>query len=195
MIYKVIGIVEAKEENAIIINTNSGICYFINSTNALISKYNIGDKASIYTELIVREDSWNLYGFCSISEKNIFKLLNSVQGVAAKSAIAILSKLTEEEIYSAINNSDTQILSSVNGIGNKIAARIINELKGKIPYIITRNVSNKVYDEVLSALLNLGFKKQTAVETLLSTKDSLDKVDDDITFEKLLRETLKRIKK
>lgn len=195
MIYKVIGIVEAKEENAVIINTNSGICYFINSTNALISKYNIGDKASIYTELIVREDSWNLYGFCSISEKNIFKLLNSVQGVAAKSAIAILSKLTEEEIYSAINNSDTQILSSVNGIGNKIAARIINELKGKIPYIITRNVSNKVYDEVLSALLNLGFKKQTAVETLLSTKDSLDKVDDDITFEKLLRETLKRIKK
>lgn len=195
MIYKVIGIVEAKEENAIIINTNSGICYFINSTNALISKYNIGDKASIYTELIVREDSWNLYGFCSISEKNIFKLLNSVQGVAAKSAIAILSKLTEEEIYSAINNSDTQILSSVNGIGNKIAARIINELKGKIPYIITRNVSNKVYDEVLSALLNLGFKKQTAVETLLSTKDSLDKVDEDITFEKLLRETLKRIKK
>lgn len=193
MIYKVIGIVEAKEENAIIINTNSGICYFINSTNALISKYNIGDKASIYTELIVREDSWNLYGFCTITERNIFKLLNSVQGVAAKSAIAILSKLTEDEVYSSINSGDTKILSSVNGIGNKIATRIINELKGKIPYIITNNPSNKVYDEVLSALLNLGFKKQTAVDALLLTKNSIE--IDDINFEKLLRETLKRIKK
>src|SRR5215212_512545 len=92
----------------------------------------IGGNVLILTELQVREDAWTLFGFGSAAERDSFRALTSVQGVGGKVALAILSVLSPDELARAVAQGDKAMIARASGVGPKLAARIANELKGKL---------------------------------------------------------------
>src|SRR5215210_4575163 len=92
----------------------------------------IGGDVLLLTELQVREDAWTLFGFGSAAERDTFRALTSVQGVGGKVALAILSTLTPDELARAVSQRDQAMIGRANGVGPKLAARIANELQGKL---------------------------------------------------------------
>ena len=129
MISQLSGKILSISDKYLIIDVN-GIGYkvFCSSQTIISFKDNL-DAVTVLTELIVREDSLTLFGFSNLQEKTWFNLLISVQGVGAKAALAILSSISLEEISLAIINADKALITRAEGIGPKIAGRIINELK------------------------------------------------------------------
>lgn len=118
----------------------------------------------VYTHFVVREDAQLLYGFADTEEREMFRLLISVSGVGASTAILILSSLTAADVRNVIASEDVATLKSVKGIGAKSAQRIIVDLKDKVGLItggveISVSKGNSVAAEALSALLALGFDK------------------------------------
>lgn len=110
----------------------SGVGYGINTTANTISRIKMGDNARLYTYCNIKEDAFDLYGFYTISEKRSFEMLLGVSGVGPKAALAILSSGTPESIAMAIVAGDEKALTMAQGIGKKIAQRIILELKDKM---------------------------------------------------------------
>src|SRR5690349_12334134 len=92
----------------------------------------IGGEVVILTELQVREDAWTLFGFGSAAERDAFRTLTSVQGVGGRVALAILSALSPDELARAVSHDDKAMIGRANGVGPKLAARIANELQGKL---------------------------------------------------------------
>ena len=92
----------------------------------------IGGEVVILTELQVREDAWTLFGFGSAAERDAFRTLTSVQGVGGRVALAILSALSPDELARAVSQDDKAMIGRANGVGPKLAARIANELQGKL---------------------------------------------------------------
>ncbi|MGG7565327.1 Holliday junction branch migration protein RuvA [Rhodovulum sp. DZ06] len=95
-----------------------------------------GERAALYTELVVREDLMQLYGFPTLMEKEWWRLLTSIQGVGAKAALAILGVLGPEGVSRAITLGDAASIKRAPGVGPKIAARVVNELKDKAPSVM-----------------------------------------------------------
>jgi len=133
-----------------------------------------GEDVSLHIYTHVREDSLFLFGFLTEAEKNMFMLLLGVSGIGPKLALAILSSLSVQELSYAILASDESRLFSIPGIGKKTAARMVLELKDKMKLIMpmvsaplsnTAVVSDDIED-VISALVNLGYKKPQAEETV-----------------------------
>src|SRR6476659_1993096 len=102
------------------------------SARTLDSLGPIGGQVLILTELQVREDAWTLFGFGSAAERDSFRALTSVQGVGGKVALAILSALSPDELARAVAQEDKAMIGRANGVGPKLAARIANELRGKL---------------------------------------------------------------
>src|SRR5215212_3775466 len=102
------------------------------SARTLDSLGPVGGEATVLTELQVREDAWTLFGFGSAGERDSFRALTSVQGVGGRVAMAILSTLSPDELARAIAPEDKAMIGRANGVGPKLAARIANELKGKL---------------------------------------------------------------
>lgn len=115
----------------------------------------------IYTH--VREDSLQLYGFPSEEEKRVFTTLLGVTGIGPKMALNILSGFTVRDFMKAIDSEDVALLCRVPGLGKKTAHRLILELREKL---VTKGVKDRVFDDTLSALINLGYKKSEATEAL-----------------------------
>jgi Holliday junction DNA helicase RuvA len=92
----------------------------------------IGGEITILTELQVREDAWTLFGFGSAAERDAFRALTSIQGVGGRLALAILSILSPDELARAVAQDDKAMIGRANGVGPKLAARIANELQGKL---------------------------------------------------------------
>jgi Holliday junction DNA helicase RuvA len=136
----------------------------------------------IYTH--VREDTLQLYGFASGDEKKIFITLLGITGIGPKMALNILSGITHNELLHAIESEDVAYLCRIPGLGKKTAHRLILELKGKLPSL--KEPVDRVFEDTLSALVNLGYKKSIAQESL---KKSYKQGFDDI--EGLLKESLK----
>ena len=109
-----------------------GVGYALNTTANTISRLTIGEKAKLYTYLHVREESFELFGFYTLSEKKSFEMLIGVSGVGPKAALSILSSSTPEALAMAIIAGDEKALTVAQGIGKKIAQRIILELKDKM---------------------------------------------------------------
>jgi Holliday junction DNA helicase RuvA len=154
----------------------------------------------LHTYTHVREDALALYGFLSSEEKAAFLLLISVSGVGPRLGLALLSGLTVTELASAIRTGDARRLSSVPGIGQKTAARLILELQSKITAIApetpdngTSPSSSSTADDALSALLNLGYQPASAKETIKQIERS--RPGEELTVEDLLREALRRLSK
>jgi holliday junction DNA helicase RuvA len=158
----------------------SGVGYGVQLSLATFSALpEIGEvlKLEIYTH--VREDQLNLFGFASPEEKDLFKKLISISGVGPKMALGILSGLPTTQLVKAIGSEDRDRLTKIPGVGKKTAERIIIELKDKISIdhsIITSTpgselIANRL-DGAISALVNLGYKQQTAEDCLKKLKPS-----------------------
>ncbi|MDR0483820.1 MAG: Holliday junction branch migration protein RuvA [Alphaproteobacteria bacterium] len=175
MIAKLTGIIADIEEDNITLDVG-GVGYLVYIPNNSFFSSDIGESQSLYIQTIVREDAISLYGFRSSAEKQIFNLLISVPGVGAKIALVMLSQLTPSDLSQAILFEDIKTLKSINGIGVKVAQRLVNELKDKITKITT--IPNLATDkkgimkesssinEAIEALLGLGYSKFEIIKVL-----------------------------
>ena len=137
----------------------------------------IGGEVLILTELQVREDAWTLFGFGSTAERDSFRALTSIQGVGGRVALAILSTFTPDELARAVSAGDKAMIARANGVGPKLAARIANELKGKLGVVALGGVAPApragTAADALSALGNLGFKPAEASAAVNAAQDEL----------------------
>ncbi len=132
MIGKISGIIEVISSDSILVDVG-GVGYIVNiSANTRASLPAIGEKVSLYTDMLVREDSIQLVGFISSLEKEWFGLLTSVQGVGAKAALAILGTVPLKQLSRSISLGNTDYITSAQGVGPKIAKRILLELGQKV---------------------------------------------------------------
>jgi holliday junction DNA helicase RuvA len=157
-----------------------------------------GELVSLHVHTHVKQDAINLFGFYTIQERDLFQLMISVSGIGPKIAMNILSGIAANDLLQAISRGDLGKLISIPGVGRKMAERLILELKEKvikkmmmeqIPAADDQHRAGEmIKEDVLSALVNLGYKNNTA-------KDALDKVmqvsKEDVTLDQLLKKTLK----
>lgn len=146
-----------------------------------------GDKASLYIHTYVREDQLSLFGFTSTQERQLFRKLNTVSGIGARTALNMMSGMPLNELLQAIEDADDTAIARTPGIGKKTAQRLILELKGKLTTEIEDGspISNEAND-IRSALLNLGYKPAQVDKAL---KD----IDITIGFDGAFRSALKAI--
>lgn len=171
MISFLVGNIEEKKENCVVIDVNGvGFEVFV-SNNTLVSLPMPGENAKIYTYMAVREDGIFLFGFSSLEERDVFNKLITVSGVGPKLAITILSGLSLSDLIVAIINEDSKLLSKIKGLGKKTAERLCLELKDKLNVLgIDDSNSNSFdvnYDEdavqlATDTLISLGINKNEA---------------------------------
>lgn len=157
-----------------------------------------GSSVVLLTELQVREDGWTLFAFGSSGERETFRLLTSVQGVGGRVALAILSVLTPEELAGAVSRGDKAMVGRANGVGPKLAQRIVNELAGKIGSPALAGAAGAApprggaAQDALSALANLGFKPAEASAAVAAASEELGP---DATLDALVRLALRKAAK
>ena len=172
----------------------AGVGYKCNVTQNTLSELPaVGEEVFIYSHLSVREDSMELFGFSKLNELNCFKLLTSVSGVGAKVGIAILSTLYPEQVALAITSGDSKVLTMAPGVGNKLAQRIILELKDKVANAqMTMPIGQSSFAKVpkgnaaaaINALSVLGYSQSEAAV-------AVSKFDENMSVEDLIRNALK----
>jgi Holliday junction DNA helicase RuvA len=187
MFAKLTGVVDSVREDSLVLDVG-GVGYLVFASRRTLSNVgNTGDAASLLIETNIREDHIHLFGFLDVGEKDLFKLLQSVQGVGAKVALGILSTLTTEELLTALVSGDKAAVSKANGVGPKLAARIVNELKGKTIGVATSGLNmpantagfaqtsdQENIRDAISALTNLGY---SASEAHIAVQGASQKAD------------------
>ena len=137
----------------------------------------VGGQVLVLTELQVREDAWTLFGFGSAAERDAFRALTSVQGVGGRLALAILSVLSPDELARSVAQGDKAMIGRASGVGPKLAARIANELQGKlgVPGLAGAAPAPRAgaAADALSALANLGFRPAEASAAVNAAHDEL----------------------
>ncbi len=180
MISKLRGFLDTIDAQGLVIDVN-GVGYSVAcSQNTLRNLPASGDPLTLYIETLMRAEQINLYGFLTDQERSIFKLLLTVQGVGGKVCLSLLSALTSDQIFNAILTQDHVPLTQADGVGPKLATRIVRELKDKAiseaPLSLTPVVTGS-HQEALSALINLGYKRQEVLDVLKTLEESaLDKL-------------------
>lgn len=157
-----------------------GVGYLIGaSTRTLSGLGAIGDAVVLHTEMLVAEDSMRLVGFASKEERDWFRLLSTVQGVGARVALAILSALTGDELHRAIASGDKAMVARAQGVGPKLALRIVTELKDRAggvvlgaPTAAAAPAGSRASDAA-SALQNLGFRPAEAASAVAQAEAEL----------------------
>ena len=146
----------------------SGIGYEIIVAPEFASNSRVGDLLTLHTSLVVREDSWTLYGFEKVDSKTLFEQLQSVTGIGPKVASALLAVYTPEELRNAIATQDNAALERVPGIGKKVASRIILELKDKFGggFRSKSSLAGPWRTQVIGALTGLGYSTKEAESAL-----------------------------
>ncbi len=169
MIAKLKGLIESTGLDWVILDVH-GVCYrlFV-SHKTMIQLPPLGQAVTLYTEMLVRQEQPILYGFVTGYEQEWFNKLIIVQGVGARVALALLSALTPEDLIRAIQSGDKALICQADGVGPKLASRLITELKDKVKGVeivapaTDFNVNNSSNaSDVLSALENLGYKRSEA---------------------------------
>ncbi len=131
MIASLTGTVQTIHPNSVVLDVN-GVGYLVNVTPALSASLQLGEGLLVQTAMIVREDAMTLFGFTDVEQLNLFELLRSVSGVGPKSALAIVSALSSDQIFDAVSAEDDLVFKSVPGIGPKTAKLIVVTLAGKV---------------------------------------------------------------
>ena len=172
----------------------AGVGYLVQmSARTLDALGPIGGDVLILTELQVREDAWTLFGFGSPVERDAFRALTSIQGVGGRLALAILSVLSPDELARAVAQEDKAMIGRANGVGPKLAARIANELQGKLGVVAIGGAApaprGGAAADALSALANLGFKPAEASAAVSAAQDELGT---DASLDALVRLALKK---
>ncbi|MGN6059456.1 MAG: Holliday junction branch migration protein RuvA [Sphingomicrobium sp.] len=196
MIARLSGILaETHGDNAVI--DVGGVGYLVQaSARTLDALGPIGGEVLLLTELQVREDAWTLFGFGSAAERDAFRALTSIQGVGGRLALAILSVLSPDELARAVAQEDKAMIGRANGVGPKLAARIANELKGKLGVVAIGGAIPApragAAADALSALANLGFKPAEASAAVNAAHDELGS---EASLDALVRLALKKAAK
>ena len=165
MIGKIYGILSYKGVDHVLIDVN-GVGYEVYLSERTLAKApQLGEKISVYTELIVREDLLQLVGFVSRYEREWYRLLTGVQGVGSKAALKILGTIQISMLSRAILTGDINVVKATQGIGPKIAQRIVSELKDKAPALMA--LSSEPNSETLTTSVPLedDFKVDSSSET------------------------------
>src|SRR5919199_2091882 len=175
----------------------AGVGYLVHlSGKTLGALGSVGGDVMILTELQVREDAWTLFGFGSAEERDSFRALTSIQGVGGRLALAILSALSPDELARAVAQDDKAMIGRANGVGPKLAARIANELQGKLGVSGLGGAApaprGGAAADALSALANLGFKPAEASAAVNAAQDELG---NDAGLDALVRLALKKAAK
>jgi Holliday junction DNA helicase RuvA len=203
MIGKLKGLVDSFGDDHVLIDCG-GVCYeAFCSSRTLQALPRVGEAAVVFIETIVREDMIRLYGFSSESEKGWFNLLMTVQGVGARVALSILSALSPSEISSAVALQDKAMIGRANGVGPKLALRVVTELKGKVPAIgaidagtlglqtaLGEGIAASNVSDAVSALTNLGYSSAQASAAVARV---VAKEGDETPTEKLIRLGLREL--
>jgi Holliday junction DNA helicase RuvA len=157
-----------------------GVGYLVlASTRTLDALGPIGSDVLLLTEMQVREDSMTLFGFGTAGERESFRALTSVQGVGGRVALAILSTFSPDDLSRAVSTSDKAMIARANGVGPKLAARIANELQGKLGAPgLAGNAGAPTpragaAADAVSALANLGFKPAEASAAVAAAQEEL----------------------
>lgn len=190
------GSVEELGEEYIVIEHN-GIGFYIMSSLKVISSLKLGQSIKIHTHMNVREDDISLYGFLTKDELTCFRQLINISGVGPKVALSIMSSLDMDELRLAILSEDYKAITKANGVGQKMAQRVVMELKDKIKLEDMTNHATEIYDEqpgddavneTAQALTALGYSNSEALK-------AIKKVDDynKLSTEQLLKEALKKM--
>src|SRR5690554_650369 len=193
MITHIQGRLVEKNPTDVVIDCN-GVGYFINISLHTFSEIPASESIKLYTHLQVREDAHILYGFTSVAEREIFRLLISVSGVGASTARSMLSSLSPDQVIDAIAQNDIAVIQSVKGIGAKTAQRVVLDLKDKIlkVYGLSGNsagTSNTNKNEALSALETLGFIRKKAEKVV----DAITKETPQASVELIIKQALKNL--
>ena len=173
-----------------------GVGYLVAaSTRTLANLGAVGDEVVLHTEMLVAEDSIRLVGFATAAERDWFRLLISVQGVGNRVALAILSALSGDELHRAIAAGDARMISRAQGVGPKLAQRIVNELRDKAGGIALGAAAGAPIpagshaQDAVSALLNLGFRPAEAAAAVAKAEAELGP---EATLDLLVRTALKK---
>jgi holliday junction DNA helicase RuvA len=174
MIGKLKGVVDSVEEESLILDVN-GVGYLVSaSTRTLGAIPAVGATAELLIETHVREDAIRLFGFLTAGERNWFRLLQSVQGVGAKVALGILGALSAEALSTAVARQDKAMMARAPGVGPKLAARLVLELKDKAPALGVADFAGheaglerapklaKAAQDAILALVGLGYGQPQA---------------------------------
>lgn len=172
MIAKLYGLVDITEDDWLVLMVNGVGYHIFASQRTLRALPDPGQNATLWIEYLIRNEQPQLFGFISRGEQAWFRLLTTVQGVGAKVGLALLSVLDEDELTNAILLQDQAMITRADGVGPKLAARIISELKDKVgklslnPVTPTTYNTSSVMGDAVSALLNLGYKRPEIVATV-----------------------------
>ncbi len=178
MIAKLRGMVDTIGEDYFIIDVN-GVGYLVYASAKTLARLHVGEGASILTETVVREDSITLFGFATALEKEWFITLTKVQGVGAKVCLSILSALTPLQLAQAISAQDKASFTRANGVGPKLAARIVTELKDKIvtiPVAATTSAADIEKELNMDANQEVNAYEDSLVAMENNTADSEDAI-------------------
>ncbi len=173
------GILAGTSADAAVVEVN-GVGYLVGaSSRTLAALGSVGEAVHVHTELLVGEDFQRLVGFASADERDWFRLLTGVQGVGARVALAILSALDPAELSRAVASQDKAMVARANGVGPKLAERIVRELKDKAggivlgPAAAAQAVPVGASADAVSALLNLGFRPAEASAAVTAAEEEL----------------------
>ncbi|TNE40209.1 MAG: Holliday junction branch migration protein RuvA [Alphaproteobacteria bacterium] len=202
MIGKLKGLVDSAGEDWALIDVG-GVCYQVHCSSRTLGQLpQVGEAVALSIETYVREDQIKLFGFLTGLERDWFRLLQSVQGVGAKVALAILSALTTEELASAVVFQDKTAVGRASGVGPKLALRIVNELKNKAPQggVVIEGGKNAgsaaaptsagIGHDAVSALVNLGYAPPQAASAVAQ---AMARAGRDAGLDLLIREGLKEL--
>lgn len=193
MITHIQGKLVEKNPTDVVIDCN-GVGYMLNISLHTFSQIPEQENLKLYTHLQVKEDSHTLFGFSSLAEREIFRLLISVSGVGTSTARTMLSSLTPKQVREGIAVGDVALIQSIKGIGAKTAQRVILDLKDKILKVydideLSTPKSNTNKDEALSALDVLGFNKKQSERVV----DKIISNQPDATVEVIIKQALKNL--
>lgn len=200
MIAKLRGKLDSFTADTAVIDVN-GVGYLVFASSRTLSALGaIGDDVVLHTEMQVAQDLIRLIGFGSAGERDWFRLLTSVQGVGSKVALAILSALSADEVQNAVMAGDHRMIAKANGVGPKLAQRIVNELKDKAggagatlaPGGAGTTASVGHTADAVAALTGLGFRPAEAMEAVAKAQSELG---DGVTLDALVRLALKKAAK
>ena len=221
MIASLSGILTLIGKSEIVLEVN-GVGYLLNVSSKLITSLDeIGSKLTLFTDLQIRDDKIVIYGFASSKDQNIFKLLQTVQGVGPKAALSILSTLNVEELILAISSGDKAMISRADGVGPKVAGRITSELvekvsslnnnisnnsiSKKIPITLQKKLNNNInsdlsdlsveVEDIISALVNLGYSRSDVFSVVMRIKKdfSLNNKNKNFTVSQIVPIALKEL--
>lgn len=193
MITHIQGKLIEKNPTNVVIDCN-GVGYHLNISLHTYSQISDQENLRLYTHLQIKEDSHTLYGFSSLSEREIFRLLISVSGIGTNIARTMLSSLSPKQVREGIAIEDIALIQSVKGIGLKTAQRVIIELKDKVLKIYdidegSISISNTNKEEALSALEVLGYTKKQSNRVV----DIIITANKDANVETIIKEALKKL--